>query len=185
MKNKLDPFAASLDAWDAEGKTLAEMVAALKEDGCLTSSSSLSVWLSGRRKLKQEKDFFALVATGGRMNRELDMAYIENPAPEIDQLIRTSKTLIMSLQVHGAANPKLLSLANAMQQTVLNYLSGKTKAELEARKLNMDERRVQVLEERAKKAREELQKLRDPKAQTSEEERKAIVDKVDEVLGLK
>src|SRR4051812_11156739 len=125
MKNKLDPFAARLDEWDAEKKTLAEMLAALKEDGCQSSASSLSDWLTRRRKERQEKDFFALVATGGRMNRELDAAYSMNPAPEIDQMMRVSKTLIMSLQVHGAANPKLLSLANSMQQTFLNYLSGK------------------------------------------------------------
>jgi hypothetical protein len=83
------------------------------------------------------------------MNRELDDAYARNPAPEIDQLIRVSKTLIMSLQVQGVANPKLLVLANRMQQTVLQYLSGVTKAKLEAQKLELDARKVSVLEKKA------------------------------------
>jgi hypothetical protein len=145
MKNKLDPFAARLEEWDAEGKTLKEMVGALKEDGCSSSLSAVSDWLTRRRQERQEQAFFERIATGGRMNRELDMAYATNPAAEIDQLIRNTKTLIMSLQVHGAANPKLLSLANSMQQTVLVYLSGRTKAELEFKKLELGRDRFEVV----------------------------------------
>lgn len=142
--NKLDQFAGRLDEWAAEGKTLAEIQAALKADGCAASLSSLSDYLARRRSEQLEGKLFEQIATGGRMNKELDAAYASNPAPDIEQLIRVSKTLIMSLQVQGAANPKLLALANSMQQTVLNYLSGRFKGELELKKLELAQERFQV-----------------------------------------
>jgi DNA-binding phage protein len=145
MKNKLDQFAGRLEEWRAEGKTLAEMVKALKEDGCCSSTSAISAFLLRRDQERMEQEFFAQIATGGRMNRELDEAYKQNPEPAIEQLIRMNKTLIMSLQVHGANNPKLLNLANSMQQTVLQYLSGKTRAELEARKIDLAESKYRDL----------------------------------------
>jgi hypothetical protein len=91
-----------------------------------------------------EREFFAQIATGGRMNKELDAAYKENPEPAIEQLIRMSKTLIMSLNVHGVANPKLLSLATNMQMGVLEYLSAKTKAEFKGRELALKEAAFQI-----------------------------------------
>jgi hypothetical protein len=142
--NKLDQFAARLDEWAAEGKTLAEIQAALKADGCVSSLSSLSDYLARRRSEQLEGKLFETIASGGRMNQELDAAYASNPAPDIEQLIRVSKTLIMSLQVQGAANPKMLALANSMQQTVLNYLSGRFKGELELKKLELAQERFQV-----------------------------------------
>jgi hypothetical protein len=106
--NKLDQFATRLDEWAAEGKTLAQMQAALKEDGCSASLSSLSDFLARRRSELCRAAFRPRSRAGGKMLKELDSAYAENPAPDIEQLIRVSKTLIMSLQVQGAANPKLL-----------------------------------------------------------------------------
>jgi hypothetical protein len=138
-RNKLDPFAERLVEWRAEGLTLAKMREQLALDGCVVGISSISDYCLRLEREAQEKELFATIATGGRMNRELDAAFAKDPAPEIEQLIRVSKTLIMSLQVQGVANPKLLALANSMQETVLTYLSGRTKAELEARKLELSE----------------------------------------------
>lgn len=138
-RNKLDPFRERLAEWQAEGKTLAAMQSALREDGCQASLSSLSEYLGRMRKEELEKRIFETIASGGRMNREMDAAFAANPAPAVERLIEVSKSLVMSLQVQGVANPKLLVLANAMQQTVLTYLSGRTKAELEARKLELSE----------------------------------------------
>ena len=42
-----------------------------------------------------------------------------------------------------------------------------------------------MLESKVLDAGDEMAKLRDPKAKLGEEDRKAIVDKVDEILGLK
>ena len=147
--NKLDPFSGRIKEWAAEGKTLAAMREQLKADGCSCSLSSLSDYLARCRQEALEADLFAQIASGGRMNREMDAAFAANPAPEIERLIQVSKTLVMSLQVKGVADPKMLGLANAMQQTVLNYLSGRTRAEIETRKLEQGERKLAILEAKA------------------------------------
>jgi len=150
--NKLDPFAARIDDWEREGKTLAEMQADLREDGCKVALSSLSEFLARKRQELAEREMFAVIASGGKMNRELDAAFAANPAPEVERLIDISKTLIMTLQVNGRANPKLLALANGMQQTVLDYMSGKARAALEGEKLKQGERKLKLLEEAAERA---------------------------------
>lgn len=148
-ESKLDRYAEQLDELEAEKKTLAEMQAWLKAEGCEVSLGRLSAFLASRRQERLHQQLFGLIATGARMNKELDAAFTANPAPDIEQLIRVTKTLISSLQVQGQANPDLLTLANAMQKTVLDYASGKTRAELEERKLGIQERRVVLLEQKA------------------------------------
>lgn len=147
--SKLDPFAESLREMDKEGKTLAEVQAWLKEEGCVVSVSRLAEYLESLRQLESEQQLFTLIASGGRMNKELDQAYRENPAPNLDQLITVTKSLVMSLQVKGAADPKLLNLANSMQQTVLAYTMGQTKHALEQQKLAIADRRTKLLEKKA------------------------------------
>lgn len=148
----MDPYAARLDEWEREGKTLAQMQVALVEDGCRVALSSLSAFLARKRQEVAEQEMFAVIASGGKMNRELDAAFEANPAPEVERLIDISKTLIMSLQVNGRANPKLLALANGMQQTVLDYVSGKTRAALDGERLKQGERKLKLLEEAAERA---------------------------------
>jgi hypothetical protein len=150
--SKLDPYAESLRGLDKEGKTLAEMQEWLKAEGVTVSSGRLSEFLESLRQAEDEQRIFGLIASGGRMNSELDKAYEENPAPGIDRLITVTKSLVMSLQVKGAADPKLLSLANSMQQTVLNYTTGVTKAALEQQKLSIAERKLKLLETKAQQA---------------------------------
>src|SRR5208282_3308710 len=118
-KSILDPFRDQLEAWDAEGLTLMDMQKKLAELSCGVSIGLLSGYLERRRSESLQSKLFTLIASGGRMNSELDAAFKANPEPDIEQLIRLTKTLVMSLQVQGQANPDLLSLANSMQQTVL------------------------------------------------------------------
>lgn len=186
--NKLDQFASRLKEWAAEGKSLEQIRDGLKADGCVAALSSISEYLRRQREEDAEASMLARIANGGEMNAELDRAYAKCPEElqdSIGRLMKVMQTNIMTLQVHGAANPKLLTLANSMSQTMLNYLSGLTKAKLEDRKLGLTERRVAVLEDSQARAKQELQKLRDPKAQLQDADRAAIVDKVDEILGLK
>jgi len=183
--NKLDPFATRLDEWEREGKTLAQMQAGLLEDGCRVALSSISEFLTRKREERAEQEMFSLIASGGKMNRELDAAFTANPAPELNRLIEISKSLVMSLQVNGKANPKLLQLANNTLAMVLDYASGQTKAAVDKEKLSQGDRRLKVLESKVIEARNEMAKLRDPKAELGEADRKAIVAKVDEILGLK
>jgi hypothetical protein len=178
-KHKLDPFAERLVEWRTEGKTLQQMQEQLKLDGCVVSLSLISQYISKLHQQELEEKLFATIATGGRMNKELSEAFQKDPAPEIGRLIEMTKTLVLSLQVHGVANPKLLSLANNMQRTVLDYLSGRTKAELDRQKLELEERRVKVLEEKAAKA-DQAKGVLEDKALTEEQR----VARMREVFGM-
>lgn len=144
-KNKLDPFAARLEQWEAEDKTLAEMQAALKQDGLTISTGSLSLYLSAQREARLQERLFDMIATGGRMNADLDKAFARNPAPEIARLNQVVKTLVMSLQVQGTANPELLELATQLYRTVLEF----AKLEAKQRDQSLAERRVELLEKKA------------------------------------
>lgn len=151
--SKLDAYTDRLDEWfGIEKRPLKEVQEQLRLDGCSVSCSRLGEWWSRRQGRRLEEQLFTTIASGGRMSRELDAAFAKNPAPEIEQLIAVTKTLVMSLQVQGSANPELLKLADSMHQTVLSYLTAKTKAEIEGKKLDLAERRVRLLEEKAKQA---------------------------------
>lgn len=119
--SKLDRYAEQLAELEAEGKKLADMQAWLKAEGCPVSLGRLSDFLASARQERLHQTLFGMIATGARMNNELDAQFEKNPAPEIEQLIRVTKTLISSLQVQGVANPDLLELSNTMQKTVLDF----------------------------------------------------------------
>lgn len=185
MKNKLDPFAQRIEDWRGEGKTWAEIVALLKDDGCVTSPSSLSEFYSRRGEQKAKDKLFENIASGRQLNAELDAAYEQNPEPGLERLMKLIQTLVAMMAVQGTVEPKLLRIADSLVGRVLEYHGGQTKAGLEQEKLDLSRKKFEALEGKMQRAREELKKLNEPKAQNSEEERKAIVDKVDEVLGLK
>lgn len=128
-QSKLDAYAEQLGEWELAGKTLKEMAGELHEQGCDVSLGRLSDYLSSARDAKREAKLFNLVASGGRMNKELDAAFAKNPAPEIAQLIRVVKTLVMSLQLQGETNPEMLDLGNSMLKTVLDFAKLETKRE--------------------------------------------------------
>jgi hypothetical protein len=151
-KSKLDPFAELLDDLELKGENLASMAATLAQRGCTVSLARLSDFLSSRRDGRREAQLFNLVLSGGRMNAELDAAFARNPAPSIEQLIKVTKTLIGSLQVQGVANPEMLSLANSMQATVLNFVSGQTRAEIEKQKLEISREKLDLLKRQAAQA---------------------------------
>jgi hypothetical protein len=150
--NKLDPFGERLDAWAAEGRTLAQMREELRKDGVTVAVSQIGEFLARRRQAALEERLFGMISNGARMNSELDRAYEAAPAPEVERLIQVTKTLIMSLQVEGAANPDFLKLANSMQQTVLNYLTGVNRARIEERKLELQESKYRDLVAEKKRA---------------------------------
>jgi hypothetical protein len=57
--------------------------------------------------------------------------------------------------------------------------------QLKQQQIAQSDRRIALLESKVKAASDEVKKLREPGSQLSDDERKAIVAKVDEILGLK
>lgn len=161
MKNRLDPYAERLRQWDAEKKTLAEIVQLLKDDGCSSSKSSVQEYLERMRNAdREEKEkalFFGHVSSGAAMNKELDAEFAKNPVPDIERLITVSRALNISLMARGSADPELMRLAISHQQIILNFVSGQTKAALKKEEIEINRGRLKLLEENAARAKQELQ----------------------------
>lgn len=205
QKSILDPFAERLTQWftpkeeGGDGLTLLQAQQQLDLDGCKISVGRLSEWWQAKQKRDADKQFFGTLANGSRMAKEVSAAFKENPPPEIQTLIGVVQSLIMTLQVKGEANPKYLEMADRLLTSVLEFARMQTTAGFEKLKIEIrqaaEARAVQALaldrerfalELRKAAAFDQIKQLRDkPKDQMTDADRLAIVDKVDEILGLK
>ena len=150
--SKLDQFEAQLLEMDDAGKTLAEMLAWLKEESCSVALSTLSRWLESARGSAAQERMLNLVASGSAHCQELDRAFSANPAPELETLIRLFKVLILKLTTEGAADPKQLRMADQLSRTALEFINGQTKANFKKIELEQAERKLQIAEKRAAQA---------------------------------
>lgn len=147
--SKLDPFADGLAERDAQNVTLADMQAWLAENGCDVSLGRLSEFLSAQRQARMEATLLGRITNGSRLHSEVKAQFGENPAPELDTLIQLHRVLIMQLSAQAATSPELIQQASAAMRTVMEYTAGQTRAALESRKLELQERRVVLLEQKA------------------------------------
>ena len=148
-KSVLDRYAEQLLEMDAAGKTLAEMLAWLKEEACTVSLSTISRWLESARSSAAQERILNLVATGSAQCTELDKAFAKNPAPELDMLIKLFKVLILKLTTQGQADTKLLQLADQLSRTAIEFINGQTKAAFKRVELEQAERKLQIIEKKA------------------------------------
>lgn len=188
-KSKLDAHAERLDEWFGVQKlTLKEVQAQLLQDGISVSESRLSEWWQRRQSQLLQERQLAMIASGARQCKEVEKEFARSDAPELDTLIKLHRVLILSISTQANADPSLLKLVNEMMHPVLQFTAGQTKARLEEQKIALANRRVELLEKKAAafdRAKEHMAQLRDPKLALSEADRNAILEKVDEVLGLK
>lgn len=110
--------------------------------------------------------------------------------PEFDQEFRqlTMQKLFAEM-ADTECDPKFMIMARSLQieQDKLNLAtrSAETRFKLETGKLSLADRRVKLLEAKMQKASAKLKELRDPKNADDAATRKAILDRVDELMGIK
>lgn len=148
-KSKLDQHAATLLDMDAQKKTLAEMLAWLREEGVTCSASTLSRFLESQRQEQLEKQLLARISSGARQVEEMEKEFRKNPAPELETIIKLHRVLSLQLATQSQANPELIKLADQLTRTALEYTSGKTKAAQKEIELKQSERKLQILEKKA------------------------------------
>ncbi|MDE2102215.1 MAG: hypothetical protein KGL39_33525 [Patescibacteria group bacterium] len=134
---------------DDEKKTLDEIQSWLKAEGCTVSLAGLSRWLESARQRRLQSRLLSDIASGARQSQQVERAFSKNPAPEFETLIKLHRVLTLQLSTQGRANPELLPLADQFTKTILAAISAKSKADLESRKLGLQERRVSLLEKKA------------------------------------
>ena len=150
QKSKLDPFAEGLDEWLGILKmTLAEAQAELAKDGCHVSLSRLSSWWEARCSANLQEKLLAQIAAGASQCKDVEKTFADNPAPQMETIIKLHRVLIMQLSTQSQSNPALLQLADQLTRTALEFASGQTKAELEKQKIALANRRVKLLEQKA------------------------------------
>lgn len=138
-KSKLDAHAAQLGEWQSQNLTLAEMQSRLAAAGCTVSCGRLSGFLGQLRQQELQARVLGNIASGSRMNAEIEAAFKRNPEPEIKTLVSFIKRLLLTLQVEGSVNPELLESANALFKSLMDYL----KVEQKAQELALDRQRFQ------------------------------------------
>lgn len=144
-ESKLDPFAERLDEWfGVEKKTLKEVQAQLALDGCSVSLSRLSEWWEARTQQKAEERLLSQIASGAQQCKEVERQFASNAAPELDTLIKLHRTLVLQMSTHAAADPRMLKLADASLRTVMEFVSGQTKAHHKERELAIAEVRLRL-----------------------------------------
>lgn len=147
--SKLDRFASQLADLDAEKKTLAEMLAWLADEGCKVSASSLSVYLERLRSQRRQAALLAQIASGAQQSKEVEQQFAQNPAPQLETLIKLHRVIAMQLATQSVDHPELIEVANGLTKTVMDFASAQTKADLKKQEIALADRRVKLLEQKA------------------------------------
>ena len=117
--SKLDQYSAPLAEMEAVGKTLAEMQAWLKEEGCTIALSGLSDFLAAQRQSRLQYSLLAQIASGAQQCREVEKQFGKNPAPELETLIKLQRVILLNLSTQANADPELLDLIGNSFKAVL------------------------------------------------------------------
>jgi hypothetical protein len=143
IESKLDRYADTLMAMDAEKKTLEHMRLWLKEEGVVVDKSTIGRFLESGRQSQLEDKLLVQISSGARQSEAVKKEFGKNPPPELEMLIKLHQVLIMQLSTQGNANPKFLILADQMLRTVMEMVSGQTKAKFKERELALAESKFQ------------------------------------------
>lgn len=125
--SKLDPHADRLTEWltpisqGGQGLTLAQAIEQLAQDGCKVSAGRLSEWWSEQCSQRLQERLLGQIASGARAVKEVESAFGNNPAPEMETLMRLHRVLILKLSTAGNADPELLELVNRMMKPVVQF----------------------------------------------------------------
>jgi hypothetical protein len=147
--SKLDQFAPQLADLDAEKKTLSDICDWLAAEGCKVSPSRVSEYLERLRSRRREAAILSQITNGARQSAEVEKQFGKNPAPQLDTIIKLHRVMIMQLATQAVDNPELITITNNLTKTVMDFVSGQTKAELEKQKLAQGERKLVLLEKKA------------------------------------
>lgn len=126
---------------DAAEKTLEEMLAWLKEEGVVVAPSTLADFLEVQQDQRKQARVLSRIATGAAQCREVEKAFDQNPAPDLEMLLKLHRVLILQLATQGPAQPESLKLADQMTKTVLACISAKTKAAHKEREVTLAEQK--------------------------------------------
>ena len=120
--SKLDVYAERLEEWlGVEKRTLADVQEQLKADGCMVSLGRLSEWWSRQQSKRQEEFLLDRIASGARQCREVEAQFAQNPAPELETIIKLQRVLIMRLSTQAQVEPEMIELVARLTKPTMEY----------------------------------------------------------------
>lgn len=146
--SKLDPFAKQLDQWltskdkGGDGMTFKQACKQLALDGCSAAPSTLFKWWESRVKEMEREDVLGQIMQAANQAQKVEKQFAENPAPELEMLIKLHRVAILELRTEGNKKPELLKLADQLTNTVLQCLSAQTKAHFKEREVTLAEQKA-------------------------------------------
>ena len=126
-ESKLDGFRKELEEWltpkfeGGQGLTQLEAREELSKRGCSVSCSRLSDWWSARRSKIAEDKLIAQIATGAGTVKKVTRELEENPAPELETLIKLLRVLIMKFSAQANVEPAMIETLGMLLKPVLSW----------------------------------------------------------------
>jgi len=119
--SKLDAHAERLQEWFLGGKTLAEAQEQLKLDGCSVSLGRLSEWWQARQSSMQEEQLLKQIASGANQCREVEKAFGQNPAPELETIIKIHRVLALQFATRANVDSTMLEMSERASRMALEF----------------------------------------------------------------
>lgn len=121
--SKLDDVAEHLDKWFGEEKASLAIAQQrlVSEYDIQVSLGRLSSWWADRQQRLVQEQLLERVASGARFVRDLEDRFSKDAPPELSTLVNLLKLLVMQLSVHGAADPKTLSIVSGLMKPVMDF----------------------------------------------------------------
>lgn len=184
-ESKLDPHAEKLVAWftakkeGGEGLTLLQAQNRLLELGLKVSINTLSCWWQQHQQSRLRDKMLSDIASGAQFNRQLEKSLGDNPPPELQTLIKLIRTLVAQLALNGSADGEALKLVGSLTSLVLDHDKSRANYTLKEKDLEIKERRIVLLEQKAAQADQAKATLGD--AALSEEEK---AQRIRQIFGM-
>ena len=109
--SKLDPYTKHLTEWFLGGMTLPEAQKQLGQLGCSVSLGRLSEWWEARQSWIQEEQLIKQITSGARQCREVESAFGEHPAPELETIIKLHRVLALQFATRANVDPTMLEMS--------------------------------------------------------------------------
>ena len=145
LESKLDRYAETLAAMEAEKKTLAEMQAWLKAEGCVVALSTLSRFLESSRQRRLQEKLLDQISSGADQCAEVEKSFKANPAPALETLIKLQRVLILNLSAQANVNPEMMKWVATSFSSVLDS----ERLRIKNAELDLNTRKVALLEKKA------------------------------------
>lgn len=138
----LTPYAAPLLDKRLAGETIADLQKWLKEEGLTVGHSTVADFVSRLLQQRERELLLDRITSGASQVREVEERFKDNPAPELETLVKLHRVLILQLSTAGNSDPELLKLSDQLTNTVAQILSAQTKAHFKEREVTLAEQKA-------------------------------------------